>query len=162
MPQLHLFRTLPPAPSTGPRPRQNYACAAKDPDGAVRGALQIRERGPGCFLVVHTGRGDVVLGVMTAIQARGFPMVSGILMTGGGRMDPGVESVMDSLESLDAVPVPVMFVNDDTFVAAHNIVNMRRKLAASGTRKVDSAISLYEKYADRESIYSLVTLSKES
>lgn len=113
------------------------------------------------MLVVHCGRGDIILGILTAIQARGFPAVAGILMTGGGKLEPGVESVLDAIEEGEGVSVPIMYVNDDTFNAASNIVNMPRKLAASGNSKVDSAISLFEKFADREQIYSLVTLLEE-
>jgi len=127
----------------------------------IEGLLEkIRSKGPGCFVVVHAERGDVLLGIMTAIQSRGFPPVSGVLMSGGsGCLSPGVESIMDAIESAEGVPFPVMYVNEDTFNAATLIVNMRRKLAASGTLKVDSAIRLFEKFSDKDLVYGLVTMS---
>mmetsp|Transcript_39465 Transcript_39465/g.111858 ORF Transcript_39465/g.111858 Transcript_39465/m.111858 type:complete len:1193 (-) Transcript_39465:2677-6255(-) len=118
---------------------------------------KIRQRGPGSFIVVHSQRGDILLGIMTAIQSRGFPSVSGVLMTGGGQMSTSVESILDSIEQAEGVPFPVLNVNDDTYNAASNIVNMPRKLAASGTRKVDTAIGMFEKFADKELVYGLVT-----
>eukprot|EP00951_Prasinocladus_malaysianus_P005018 scaffold35663_cov22-Prasinocladus_malaysianus.AAC.1 len=121
----------------------------------------IREKGPGAMIVVHSGRGDVILGVLSAIQARGFPAVAGIILTGGSSLDPAVESVMASIEAGEGVPLPIMSVKDDTFKAASDIVNMRRKLAASGTSKVEQAISVFEKFSDKEIIYGLVSQAGE-
>jgi phosphate acetyltransferase len=108
------------------------------------------------MVIVHCGRGDVILGILAAIQARGFPAVSGILVTGGSELDPAVESVLQSTEN---IPLPIMSVQTDTFLTASEIVNMRRKLAASGVAKVEQAISLFERFTDKKLIYSLVDVA---
>lgn len=117
---------------------------------------KIREKGTGVMVIVHCGRGDVILGILAAIQARGFPAVSGILVTGGSELDPAVESVLQSTEN---IPLPIMSVQTDTFLTASEIVNMRRKLAASGVAKVEQAISLFERFTDKKLIYSLVDVA---
>jgi len=117
---------------------------------------KLREKGTGVMVIVHCGRGDVILGVLAAIQARGFPAVSGILVTGGHELDSAVESV---LQSMDSIPLPIMSVTMDTFLTASEIVNMRRKLAASGVAKVEQAISLFERFTDKKLIYSLVDVA---
>jgi phosphate acetyltransferase len=110
------------------------------------GAMQLRnflDRITENTLVITPGdRSDIILGALQANVSTNYPSIAGIIVTGGMHPEPQIIKLIDGLSSI----VPIILVEDATFVAAQKISNVKPKIRAGITRKIDLSISVFEKY----------------
>jgi len=110
------------------------------------GAMQLRnylERvGENCLVITPGDRADIIMGALQANASANYPSISGIILTGG--MVPG-KSILKLIDGLPNV-VPILLVDDVTFVVANKVGNVKSKIRPGDTKKIELNISTFEKY----------------
>ena len=116
------------------------------------GAMQLRnflDRITENTLVITPGdRSDIILGALQANVSTNYPSIAGIVLTGGMHPEPQIMKLIEGLSSI----VPIILVEDATFVAAQKISNVKPKIRAGITRKIDLSISAFEKYVNVDNL----------
>lgn len=114
------------------------------------GAMQLRnflERITENKLVITPGdRADIILGSLQANVSTNYPSISGIVLTGG---IPVEKSVMKLIEGLPGI-VPMILVEEATYLAAQKIMNVYPKIRPAITKRIELSISAFDKYTDPE------------
>lgn len=114
------------------------------------GAMQLRnflERIKENSLVITPGdRADILMGALQANASLNYPSISGIVLTGGIRPE---EPIMRLIEGLPN-QVPVVLTEEVTFKAAYEIGNVKPKISADNTRKIELSIAVFEDNVDTE------------
>ena len=117
-------------------------------DNFVTGAMHlphfldhIREN----VLIVTPGdRGDIVIGALQASLSVNYPKIAGIVLTAGIIPE---EPVMRLLNGLQTV-LPIISVQEGTFHVTKLLGAIKSKITADNSKKIELAISTFEKYAD--------------
>jgi phosphate acetyltransferase len=114
------------------------------------GAMQLRnflDRITENKLVITPGdRADIILGALQANVSTNYPSISGIVLTGG---IPIEKSVMRLVEGLPGI-VPMILVEEATYLAAQKIMNVYPKIRPAITKRIELSISAFDKYTDPE------------
>lgn len=100
----------------------------------------------GVVVIVPGDRSDILLGLLMAHTAEGFPSLSGVILNGGFEPPAIVSRLVDGLGSR----LPLIRTGLGTFRSASAAGNTRGRLSADSQRKVDTALALFEKYTDAE------------
>ena len=112
------------------------------------GAMQLRNylarMNDNCLLITPGDRADIIIGALQANASSNYPSIAGIVLTGG--LIPE-ETVMKLVSGLPNV-VPLISVEESTFVAANNIGAVKAKINPKDTRKLDLSINTFDKYVD--------------
>ncbi len=99
---------------------------------------------PGAVVITPGDRNDVLLGLLLAHQAEGFPNLAGILLTGGFDPSPTISRLVTGL----AARLPILATTIGTFRTATAASGTRGRLTRESQRKIDTAMALFEKYVD--------------
>ena len=114
------------------------------------GAMQLRNflaRVTENMLVITPGdRADIILGALQANVSTNYPAIAGVVLTGGIPID---EPVMKLIEGLPSI-VPIILVEDATFITAQKISNIKTKISPAFIRKIELSISTFDEYVDTE------------
>ena len=99
---------------------------------------------PGAVIITPGDRNDVLLGLLLAHQADGFPNLAGILLTGGFNPSPTISRLVSGLSAR----LPILATELGTFRTATAASATRGRLTRESQRKIDTAMALFEKYVD--------------
>jgi phosphate acetyltransferase len=89
-------------------------------------------------------RSDVVLAVMSAHAAEGFPSLSTVILNGGLELHPSIAALVDGLR----LRLPIIATGLGTFDAASAVAATRGRVTVTSQRKIDTAIELMERHVD--------------
>ncbi len=96
-------------------------------------------------LVITPGdRADIILGALQVNMSTNYPSIAGIILTGG---IPVEKPVMKLIEGLPGI-VPMILVEDATYLAARKIMDVYPKIRPAFTKKIELSISAFDKYTD--------------
>ncbi|OCB78643.1 phosphate acetyltransferase [Flavobacterium crassostreae] len=96
-------------------------------------------------LVITPGdRADIILGALQANESANYPTISGIILTGNILPE---ESILKLIEGLTSV-VPILAVEGGTYGITNKIGNIKSKIYADNTHKIETSIHTFEKYVD--------------
>ncbi len=98
----------------------------------------------GVVVIAPGDRSDVLLGLVNAHEAEGFPSLAGIIMNGGMLPHPAVAKLMEGLKPR----LPILTTGLGTFDSASAADRTRGRVAVGSQRKVDTALSLMEQRVD--------------
>ena len=98
----------------------------------------------GAVVITPGDRVEVLVGVLMAHRAETFPALAGVLLTGGIDLDESVRRLVDGLGS----SLPVAATRENTFVTAQRASAVRGAVTGGSERKLDTALTLVEKYVD--------------
>ncbi|WP_099023147.1 phosphate acetyltransferase [Mycolicibacterium palauense] len=98
----------------------------------------------GAVVVTPGDRSDVVLAVMSAHAAEGFPSLSGVILNGGFELHPSIAALVDGLR----LALPIIATGTDTFETASAVASARGRVTVTSQRKIDTALALMEEYVD--------------
>jgi len=98
----------------------------------------------GVAVITPGDRSDVVLAVVSAHAAEGFPSLSCIILNGGLELHPAIASLVSGL----GLRLPIIATTFGTFETASRVAATRGRVTASSQRKIDTAIQLMETYVD--------------
>lgn len=107
--------------------------------------IHLKENG----LVITPGdRADIILGALQANESINYPSISGIVLTGNILPE---ESILKLIEGLSTV-VPIIAVEEGTYVITNKIGAIKPKIYANNKEKIITAIHTFEKYIDIDSL----------
>jgi phosphate acetyltransferase len=98
----------------------------------------------GVVVITPGDRSDILLGLLTAHTAEGFPSLAGIILNGGFYPPPTVARLVDGI----GTRLPIIRTDLGTFRSAGAAARTRGRLSADSQRKVDTALALFEKHTD--------------
>ena len=108
-------------------------------------AEHVLERLSEAAAVITPGdRSDVVLAVSSAHAAEGFPSLSTVILNGGLPLHPSIASLVSGL----GLRLPMIATTLGTFETASAVASTRGRVTATSRRKIDTALSLMERYVD--------------
>ena len=94
-------------------------------------------------LVITPGdRADIILGALQAHISSNYPRISGIILTGGLIPEDTILKLIDGLSQI----VPIISVEDGTFVVANKIGAIKSNIYADSIQKIETSISTFEKH----------------
>ncbi len=98
----------------------------------------------GVAVITPGDRSDVVLAVVSAHAAEGFPSLSCIILNGGLELHPSIAKLVSGLNQR----LPIVATTLGTFETASRVAATRGRVTASSQRKIDTAIELMDTYVD--------------
>ncbi|MFE5403822.1 phosphate acetyltransferase [Streptomyces sp. NPDC056580] len=98
---------------------------------------------PGCLVVTPGDRADLVVGSLAAHSA-GTPPIAGVLLT----LNEVPSEEILTLAARLAPGTPVICVPGNSFPTAERLFSMEGKMTAATPRKAETALGLFERYAD--------------
>ncbi len=98
----------------------------------------------GAVVITPGDRTEVVLGLLSAQTAAGFPSLAGIVLTGGYTPQGTTGQLVHALRP----NVPVITTSWDTYPAARAAARTRGRVTVASTRKIDTARQLFEQHVD--------------
>lgn len=98
----------------------------------------------GMAVITPGDRSDVVLAVMGAHAAHGFPSLSTVILNGGLELHPAIAALVDGLRSR----LPIIETDLGTFDTASAVAAARGRVTVSSKRKIASALELIDQHVD--------------
>jgi phosphate acetyltransferase len=98
----------------------------------------------GVAVITPGDRSDVVLAVVSAHAAEGFPSLSCIILNGGLELHPSIAKLVAGLNQR----LPIIATALGTFETASKVAATRGRVTASSQRKIDTAIELMDTHVD--------------
>ncbi len=140
-----------------------------DPDLLQREALRIMVGGmtaerileritEGVVVIAPADRSDVILTLVNANAADGFPTLSGIIMNGGLLPHPAIAQLLSGLGS----NLPILTTDLGTFDTASAADRTRGRMALGAQRKIDTALALVEQHVDTAALLERLRLPRLS
>lgn len=112
----------------------------------------------GAVVITPGDRSDILLGLVSAHAAEGFPSLAGIVLNGGFYPPEVITRLVGGLNQR----LPIIRTDQGTFKSANRAANVRGRLSADSQRKVDTALALFERYVDGPEILRRLDVSKPS
>ncbi|ORI17996.1 phosphate acetyltransferase [Rhodococcus sp. 1163] len=109
----------------------------------------------GVVVIAPADRSDVLLAMVNAHEAEGFPSLAGIIMNGGISPHPAIARLVAGL----GPRLPILTTGLGTFDTASAAANTRGRVAVGSQRKVDTAISLMEQRVDAKVLLDRLELT---
>ena len=107
--------------------------------------LNLKEDG----LVITPGdRADIILGALQANESINYPSISGIVLT--GNIVPE-DSILKLIEGLSTI-VPIIAVEEGTYVISNKIGDIKPKIYADNKQKIQTSIDTFERYVDLDNL----------
>jgi len=98
----------------------------------------------GVAVITPGDRSDVVLAVVSAHAAEGFPSLSTIILNGGLELHPSIAALVSGL----GLRLPMIATSLGTFETASAVASARGRVTATSQRKIDTALALMDTYVD--------------
>jgi phosphate acetyltransferase len=98
----------------------------------------------GVAVITPGDRSDVVLAVVSAHAAEGFPSLSCVILNGGLELHPSISALVSGL----GLRLPIITTPFGTFETASRVASARGRVTASSQRKIDTALELMDTYVD--------------
>jgi phosphate acetyltransferase len=98
----------------------------------------------GVAVITPGDRSDVVLAVVSAHAAKGFPSLSALILNGGLALHPSIAAMVSGLH----LRLPVIATTLGTYEAASTVASTRGRMTVKSQRKIDTALALMERYVD--------------
>jgi len=100
----------------------------------------------GSLIITPGDRSDVILGSLAATVSEAYPNISGILLTGGLKLESQVQRLIEGSKKIS--PVPIISVETDTYITAMNAGAVRPALTPQNDRKIATALGLFESHVN--------------
>jgi phosphate acetyltransferase len=109
----------------------------------------------GMAVITPGDRSDVVLAMVSAHAAEGFPSLSGIILNGGLPMHPSIAALVAGL----GLRLPIVATDLGTYETARAVAQARGRVTASSQRKIDTALALMDTYVDTADLIAQLSIS---
>ncbi|HUX69638.1 MAG TPA: phosphate acetyltransferase [Cellulomonadaceae bacterium] len=110
----------------------------------------------GAVVITPGDRSDIVLGLLTAQTAEGFPSLAGIILNGGFYPTPGVARLIESLNPR----IPIIRTDMGTFRTASSASRARGRLSRESQRKIDRALALFEQHVEGRRLLTAIDVPR--
>ena len=112
----------------------------------------------GSVVITPGDRSDVILALLAAHSAHGFPHLSGIILNGGYRPPKTVEQLIEALDPA----LPIIHTELRTYAAASATASARGRLTADSPRKIDTAVALFENHIDATQLLARLDVERSA
>lgn len=110
-------------------------------------------------LVITPGdRADIILGALQANVSSNYPVISGIVLTGGLLPE---ESIIKLIEGLSEV-VPIVSVEEGTFSITNRIGSIRPRMYAENIQKINTSLQDFATYIPEDALAERLITFKAS
>ncbi|MFW7413763.1 phosphate acetyltransferase [Demequina sp. SO4-18] len=110
----------------------------------------------GAVVITPGDRSDALLALLAAHAADGFPALAGIILNGGFPSSEPIRRLVDGLGSA----LPVIETDLGTFETARRAGATRGRLARESSLKVDTALSMFERYVDSDALIDVLDVAR--
>ncbi len=110
----------------------------------------------GAVVITPGDRSDILLGLVTAHAADGFPSLAGIVLSGGFETPESIGRLVAGLNQR----LPIIATEQGTFRSANRAAAVRGRLTADSQRKIDTALALFERHVDGRDLLQRLDVSK--
>ncbi|NVJ85178.1 MAG: phosphate acetyltransferase [Algoriphagus sp.] len=121
-------------------------------DHSIVGAMQLHNfldrLGQNTLVVTPGDRGDILVGSLQANISRNFGKVAGVIVSGGMFPESTIVKLIEGLETV----VPVLQVEDGTFMVVTKVNQIRARIAPDDKDKIALAIRLFDTYVDEKAL----------
>ena len=114
----------------------------------------------GTLIMTPGDRSDVILGSLAATVSETYPNISGLLLTGGIRLDAQVQRLIEGIRKVS--PIPLLSVDTDTYTTAINASTVRAGLTPENDRKIASALGLFESHVNIAEIEERIEVTRSN
>jgi phosphate acetyltransferase len=108
----------------------------------------------GMAVITPGDRSDVVMAVMGAHAAAGFPSLSCVILNGGLPLHPEVARLVAGL----GARLPIISTDLGTYDTARAVASARGRVTVESHRKVDTALALMEQHVDTADLIDRLSL----
>ncbi len=98
----------------------------------------------GTVVITPADRSDVLLSLVNANVAQGFPRLTGIILNGGLRPHLMIDSLVKGLRAT----LPIIACEQGTYETARTAAHTRGQVSRFSARKIEAAIAMMEKHVD--------------
>ncbi|WP_024795802.1 phosphate acetyltransferase [Tomitella biformata] len=98
----------------------------------------------GQVVIVPADRSDVLLALVMAHEAEGFPSLAGIILNGGLMPHPAIDALVKGLKPR----LPLVTSEFGTYKTAETASRTRGRVGVGSMRKVDTALAVMEQHID--------------
>ncbi|MGV9712625.1 phosphate acetyltransferase [Gordonia sp. NPDC003424] len=112
----------------------------------------------GTVVITPADRSDVLLALVNANVAQGFPRLSGIILNGGLHPHPMIEALVSGLKP----SLPIIACTQGTYETARTAAHTRGRVAVGSARKIDAALTLMEEHVDSAAILKILDVHSPS
>jgi phosphate acetyltransferase len=109
----------------------------------------------GVAVITPGDRSDVVLAVVSAHAAEGFPSLSCIILNGGLELHPSIATLVSGL----GLRLPIIATRFGTFETASRVAAARGRVTATSLRKIDTALALMDTYVDTADLLAQLSIA---
>ncbi len=124
------------------------ALLAREALGVVIAAMSMENVLPrlveGGVVVIPGDRSEMLLAALTAHASGTFPSLAGIVLNGGFALSPVIDRLIAGLDQ----SIPIVTTELGTWATAQRIAQARGRLTAFSQRKIDTALTLFERHVD--------------
>ncbi|WP_024287042.1 phosphate acetyltransferase [Cellulomonas sp. KRMCY2] len=110
----------------------------------------------GAVIITPGDRSDILLGLLMAHAADGFPSLAGIILNGGFYPPSAIARLVNGLGQR----LPIIRTDLGTFRTASRAAATRGRLSADSQRKVDTALALFDKHVDGTTLLARLDVSR--
>ena len=105
-------------------------------------------------VIAPADRSDVLLALVNANAAQGFPRLAGIILNGGLKPHPMIDALVRGLRPT----LPILQCGYGTYETARICSTTRGRIAAGSVRKIDAALALMERYMTSDGMFAELKL----
>ncbi|MFT4201427.1 phosphate acetyltransferase [Gordonia sp. (in: high G+C Gram-positive bacteria)] len=98
----------------------------------------------GMVVIAPADRSDVLLAMVNANSAQGFPKLAGLILNGGLKPHPMIDALVRGLNPT----LPIICCEQSTYETARIASHTRGKMANQSVRKVETSLALMEHHID--------------
>jgi len=110
----------------------------------------------GGVVVTPSDRVDLLLGVLMAHSSQTFPTLAGVFLNGGFEIPPQIDQLVAGL----GPRLPIVTTDGDTYGAATRLAAARGRLSRDSPRKVETALTLFEKHVGGAELLTRLDLTR--
>ncbi|GII98641.1 phosphate acetyltransferase [Sediminihabitans luteus] len=110
----------------------------------------------GALVITPGDRAELLIGLIAAHSAPGFPSLAGIILNGGFYPPPTSADLVADLDPR----LPVIRTDMGTFRTASAAAGVRGRVTKDSQRKIDTALALFEQNVDGEALLSTLALPR--
>ncbi|MDN4480905.1 phosphate acetyltransferase [Demequina muriae] len=124
--------------------------------GAMMPEHLIERLREGAVVITPGDRSDALLALLAAHAAEGFPALAGIILNGGFKSSEAIGRLVSGLGSA----LPVIETDLGTYETARRAWSTRGRLARDSALKVDTALSMFERYVDADALIDVLDVAR--
>ncbi len=110
----------------------------------------------GAIVITPGDRSDILLGLLMAHAANGFPSLAGVILNGGFTPPNSISRLVRGM----APSLPIIETNLGSFRSATLASQTRGRVTIDSQRKVDTALALFEQHIDIEDLFTRLNVAR--